>query len=205
MGALPLEERYLEGYRETCANKAGADLFTEKTAEAAEVDQDLARVLEAHRRHLDVGLVQHLPRLCFSVQGAEDHRGKRYVLWRPVVEFIQDEFEFEIEDWLCRREVAIVYLSHEAARFVEGLYSRVENARVNNPYRSERSTFAIALNPLLDLTLAFREERTRRQKSQIGFIAGSTTGFGVPVWHPTQERNWPDWLPARPNGRSRLA
>jgi hypothetical protein len=110
-------------------------------------------LLRADRESWPKRQVQFLPRLCFPLEGTRGSQGLRYVLWKPVVEFIGEHFQFDVDEWLCGGEVALAFLPAAAAEFVETIGPKIEDARLKSPFRSEDATFRVALNALCDVEL----------------------------------------------------
>jgi hypothetical protein len=157
-------EAAVRNYRDTIELKRAATRFGEIPSSFKEesnpprstpeqANPDLARVLRAHRAGLETAQVRFLQRLSFRIEGTQDDNGVRYVLWRPLVEFIQEEYNFEIEQWLCEGEIAIAYLSHDAARLTDAVLPRIENARLESPFSSRRGTFAVAFSAFCEVEL----------------------------------------------------
>jgi hypothetical protein len=82
----------------------------------------------------------------------------RFLLWKPVLEFLQKSFHVEIEEWLCRGEVALAYLTNDSAIFAQRITGPLEESRRSMPFRSEYSGYGVILNSLCELEVQLRYE-----------------------------------------------
>jgi hypothetical protein len=129
-------------------------------------DPRLDLILTAHRLRIPPRLVQCLPELCFALENTREPKGGKYLLWRPVLEFIQLTYAVDVEEWLCNAGVALAYVDHKAAEVLTAIIAPIEDARRNNPFRSEETARVVVTNVLSALA-ARTDERGGPDPSQI--------------------------------------
>jgi hypothetical protein len=158
------------------------------------------QILNAHRSRLEPRQVQFLSHLCFPLPGTRDPHGMRYVLWRPLVQLLEQGFPVDVEDWMCGGEVGLVYLEHKVGGLVEKIYPAIERTRLKNPYPSALSALQLTANTLLDVydslassdpgAAAAVDEMRRRFIAYVRNSRASTDARSVLAGI---SRNIPDW------------
>ncbi len=163
----------VSSYRETSEIQASAFAFAtqfeSQSTPQVNFPQDAVAamfeaIMAAHRQRLPIRMVQFLPNLCFPIESSRDANGLRFVLWRPVLEFIQTEFHVHVEEYLCDGEVGLVYLHSDVAAITNLIYPTIEKSRLCNPFRREEAAFRVAFNSLCQVELELKEKAPEASK-----------------------------------------
>lgn len=109
-------------------------------------------VLAIHRKRAPAVEVHFLKHLCFPLDETADPAGLRFVLWQPVALFLHYGFEVVIEEQMCRGQVALVYLGHDAAAFTKKIIPPIEAVRRKNPLWIVSSGPEVLLKVLMDVS-----------------------------------------------------
>jgi hypothetical protein len=119
-------------------------------------ENEFACLLEAHRQGRPAREVQFFDHLCFALEGTRDVNGVKYVLWRPFAQFIEQHFDFEIEETICEGEVVLAYLDHAVENFVRKTVRFIENGRRKSPYFTPESSYQVIIGTIPEVVAWLR-------------------------------------------------
>jgi hypothetical protein len=111
---------------------------------------DLVRT--ADKSNWPAWAVECLPSLCIRLEGISDER-VCYLVWHYILACVPKSYEYEVVSGLCRNHVLKIYVTEENSFFIESIAPIVEQARLENPFASDRSMQGVVATAMSDLEL----------------------------------------------------